>query len=356
MKVLFAGLGSIGQRHVRNLRALMDEQVEILAYRANGDSPVLNADMTVKQGATLESTYNIRPFSNLDDALGQKPDAVFVTNPNSLHLSVALAAAEAGCHLFIEKPLADSLDGVEELIEIVERKNLVAFVAYQFRFHPGLRWIKNLLEERRLGRLAAVHIVNGEYLPDWHPYEDYRQSHAARRALGGGALRIQTHEFDYALWLFGMPRRLYAVGGHLSGLELDVEDSVSVLLSCEDRGGVFPVHIHLDYLQRPPQRICEVIGDAGKVHYDFYSNQVVFHDVKSRTTQQIQFHGFERNQMFVDELRHFLACLRGETQPLVDLRESVRSLRFSLLADESLRAGTPVAFAPDLRTTLADNH
>ncbi len=356
MKVLFAGLGSIGQRHVRNLRALMGEHVEILAYRANGDSPVLNADMTVKQGATLESTYNIRSFSNLDDALGQKPDAVFVTNPNSLHLPVALAAARAGCHLFIEKPLADTLDGVEELIETVERKKLVAFVAYQFRFHPGLCWIKNLLEERRLGRLAAVHIVNGEYLPDWHPYEDYRQSHAARRALGGGALRIQTHEFDYALWLFGMPRRLYAVGGHLSGLELDVEDSVSVLLSCEDRGGVFPVHIHLDYLQRPPQRVCEVIGDAGKVHYDFYSNQVVFHDVKSRTTQQIQFRGFERNQMFVDELRHFLACLRGEMQPMVDLRESVRSLRFSLLADESLRAGTPVDFAPDQRTTLTDNH
>lgn len=187
MKVLFAGLGSIGQRHVRNLRTLMGEDVEILAYRANGDSPVLNADMTVKPGAVLESTYHIRSFANLDDALEQKPDAMFVTNPNSLHLPVALAAAKVGCHLFIEKPLADSLEGVEELIDVVERNKRVAFVAYQYRFHPGLRWIKSLLEERRIGRLVAAHIVNGEYLPDWHPYEDYRQSHAARRALGGGA-------------------------------------------------------------------------------------------------------------------------------------------------------------------------
>lgn len=346
MKVLFAGLGSIGQRHVRNLRALMGSQVEILAYRAHGDSPVLNADMTVKHGAVLESTYHIRSFSNLDDALEQKPDAVFVTNPNSLHLPVALAAAKAGCHLFIEKPLADSLDGVEELIDVVERSKRVAFVAYQFRFHPGLRWIKSLLEERRVGRLVAAHIVNGEYLPDWHPYEDYRQSHAARRALGGGALRIQTHEFDYALWLFGMPRRVYAVGGHLSGLEVDVEDSVSVLLSCEDGGNLIPVHIHLDYLQRPPQRVCDVIGDAGKIHYDFYSNQVVIHDLHSRTTQQVQFNGFDRNQMFLEELKHFLACLRGEKEPLVDLREAVRSLRMSLCAEESLVIGAAVSCHP----------
>lgn len=343
MKVLFAGLGSIGQRHFRNLRALLRDQVEILAYRAHGESPVLNADMTVRHGIDMETAYGIRSFGNLEEALAQKPDAVFVTNPNSLHLPVALAAAKAGCHVFIEKPLADSLDGIDELVEIIEHKRLVAFVAYQFRFHPGLRWIKNLLDERRLGRLVAAHIVNGEYLPDWHPYEDYRQSHAARRALGGGALRIQTHEFDYALWLFGMPRRIYAVGGHLSGLEVDVEDSVSILLSCEDRGQVWPVHLHLDYLQRPPQRVCEVVGDAGRVRYDFYRNEVVLDDLITRTRQRIEFNGFERNQMFLDELRHFLSCVRGESQPLVDLREAVRSLQISILADQALRCGEAVS-------------
>jgi predicted dehydrogenase len=354
MKCLFAGLGSIGQRHVRNLRQLLGGEVEILAYRTLRQSPVLNADMTVNPHAAPETVYNIRSFNRLDDALAEKPDAVFIANPNSLHLPVALAAAKAGCHLFIEKPLADSLEGVDELIEIVERKKLVAFVAYQFRFHPGLQWIKGLLDERRLGRLVAAHIVNGEYLPDWHPYEDYRQSHAGRKELGGGALRIQTHEFDYALWMFGMPRRIYAVGGHLSRLEVDVEDSVSVLMSCGDRRGLFPVHLHLDYLQRPPQRVCEVVGDEGKVHYDFYKNEVVHYDLKSKFTQQVRFEKFERNQMFLDELGHFLACVRGEAQPLVDLRESVRSLNLSLLADESMRTGAAVDCWPEEETVSAD--
>jgi predicted dehydrogenase len=342
MKVLFCGLGSIGQRHLRNLRAFLGNDVAILAYRSLGQSPVLNPDMTAKPNANLDTTYNIRSFSNLNDALAEKPDAVFVTNPNTLHLPVALAAARAGCHLFIEKPLSHSLEGVDELIEIVERKKLVAFVGYQFRFHPGLRWIKSFLEERRLGRLVAAHIVNGDYLPDWHPYEDYRKSHAARRELGGGSLRIQTHELDYALWFFGMPSKVFAVGGHLSSLDVDVEDSVSILMACKDRGQVVPVHIHLDYLQCPPQRVCEIVGDLGKLRYDYYANQIELHDLKSRISQVIRFDGFERNQMFLDELRHFMSCLSGEEQPLVDLSEGSRSLKLALAAEKSLETGETV--------------
>ena len=337
LRVLFAGLGSIGQRHVCNLRTLLGNSVDILAYRSRGASPVLKPDMTVQTDADLEAAYNIRSFTNLDDALAERPDAVFVTNPNTLHVPVALAAARASCHLFIEKPLSHSLDGVDGLIELVERKRLVALVGYQFRFHPGLRLIKSLIGEGQLGQLIAAHIVNGEYLPDWHPYEDYRGTHPVRRDLGGGCLRIQTHELDYALWLFGMPKRVYAVGGHLSRLEVDVEDSVSVLLHCEHDGRPLPVHIHLDYLQRPPQRVCEVVGDAGKVRYDYYADQVEFCDTATSTVQIHRFEGFDRNQMFLDELQHFLACLRGEERPIVDLREGARSLRISLAADASLQ-------------------
>ena len=338
-KVVFCGLGSIGQRHVRNLRALLKDKVELLAYRSRGQSPVLNPDMSVKEGATLEAAYDIRSFTNLDEALAQRPDAVFITNPNTLHMPIALKAAEAGCHLFIEKPLSHSLEGVDELIRIVEEKKLTAFIAYQFRFHPGLRLIKSWIAQGRLGQLLAANIVNGEYLPDWHPYEDYRETHPARRDLGGGCLRIQTHELDYALWLFGMPARVFAVGGHLSRLEVDVEDSVSLIMQCEHNGKPLPVHIHLDYLQRPPQRVCEVIGDAGKAHYDYYANQIEFHDTASRKLETHSFENFDRNRMFVDELSHFIACVRGEEKPLIDLAEGRRSMLIALAAEKSIKNG-----------------
>jgi len=172
MKALFCGLGSIGQRHLRNLRALRGDSVEVLAYRSRRATPVLNANMSVRAAPDqLESIHNVRSFADLTEALNEKPDMVFITNPNTLHLPVALEAARAGCHLFIEKPVSHALDGVDELSSLVAEKNLVAFVAYQFRFHPGLKLIKRMLDEGRLGNLVGAHIVNGEYLPDWHPYE-----------------------------------------------------------------------------------------------------------------------------------------------------------------------------------------
>ena len=101
LTVLFAGLGSIsGQRYVRNLKRLLGDSVDIPGLPRPRGGPVLNTDMTVRPDCDLESAYGIRSFTNLDDALAQRPDAAFVTNPNTLHLPVALAAAKAGCHRF----------------------------------------------------------------------------------------------------------------------------------------------------------------------------------------------------------------------------------------------------------------
>lgn len=342
MKALFCGLGSIGQRHLRNLRTVMGDSVEIIAYRGRGKNFVLNPDMTVRHGADLEETYNLRFLTNLDDALAEKPEIVFITNPNSLHMPIALAAASAGCHLFIEKPVSHSTEGLDELVQLVEDNKLTAFVAYQFRFHPGLALLKSFVEQGRFGRIASAHIVNAEHLPDWHPYEDYRETHPARSEMGGGCLNIQTHELDYAQWLFGLPKRVFAIGGHLSRLEVDVEDSVDILLHCEHEGRPLPVHIHLDYLQRPPQRLCEIVGDAGKARYDYYANHVEFYDTANRTKDIHSFEGLDRNQMFIDELKHFLDCTRGEARPLIDLRDGIRSMNLSIAAHESLRSGRAV--------------
>lgn len=341
MKALFCGLGSIGQRHLRNLIALTGGNVEILAYRSGqGSTPVLNSDMTVRAAYDeLEALYNIRSYTDLREALAEKPDITFITNPNTLHLPVAIEVARAGSHLFIEKPVAHELDDVDTLVKLVDENNLVVFVAYQFRFHPGLKFIKSLLEGGKLGNLVHAHIVNGEYLPGWHPYEDYRQTHPARKVLGGGSLRIQTHEIDSAMWLFGMPRSVFAMGGHLSDLEVDVEDSVSILLDCE-----FPVHIHLDYLQKPPQRVCEVIGDRGKVRYDYYGNSVTFYDREASIVQTFNFAGFDRNQMFLDELTHFLDCVKSGTESIIGLQQGIESLKISLAADHSLHTGQLVRF------------
>ncbi len=332
MKFLLAGLGSIGQRHARNLRTLLGDEVELLAYRRRRSSPVIGPDLRAVEGDP-EREYGIRAFDRLEDALAERPDAVFVTNPNHLHVPVARAAAEAGCHLFLEKPVSHDLEGVAELADLVERNGLVCLVGYQLRFHPALPELRRLLGEGGLGRVVGVRLVFGEWIPGWHPWEDYRETYAARADEGGGVLLTQIHDLDWLYALFGLPRRVFAFGGKLSSLDLDAEDTASVLL---DYG--FPAHVHQDLVRRPPVRRCEVIGEAGVADWDSYGNTltVVPSEGEPRVTG---FAGFERNQLFLDELRHFLACLRGEEQPVVDLPAGIETLRIALAAKRSLETG-----------------
>ena len=142
------GLGGIGQRHLRNLRSLPGADVEILAHDPRSNPPVLTDQLQVEPGATLAQKYNLRIFPTLEQALELKPDVAFVCNPTSLHIPAAIQAAQAGCHLFIEKPLSHNPKGVDELIRVVESRSLKAVVGYQMRFHPCLQRLHALIEER----------------------------------------------------------------------------------------------------------------------------------------------------------------------------------------------------------------
>lgn len=343
MKVLIVGLGGIGQRHVRNLRTLMGSEVDILAYRVRRLVHTLTDQLSIETATGVEEKYNVRVYTDLDQALEQKPAAVFVCNPSSLHISVALKAAQAGCPLFIEKPLSHNYEQIQDLINLVESQHLVSLVGYQMRFHPGLQRLHSLLQQQAIGRVLAVRAEVGEYLPGWHTYEDYRQMYASQQELGGGVILSQIHELDYVYWLFGLPKRIFALGGHLSSLEINVEDTASILMECVVEGQTVPVHVHQDYVQRPPSRTCQVIGDAGKILVDLRAPTVNVFDSQGNLAETNTFEGFQRNQLFLDEMQHFLACLQGKRAPLVTVRDGAQSLRMALAAKESLATGQIVA-------------
>ena len=339
MKVLFTGLGSIGQRHLRNLRKLLGDSVEIFAYRVKREVPMLNDQLKVVEGRFVKDEYGVIEFDDLDEALAQKPVIVFVTNPTSLHIEVARKAAEAGSHLFIEKPLGASDAGVDELIKLVERKRLVALVAYQLRFHPGLIQVSSWLREKRIGQLIFANLLLGEYLPSFHPYEDYRKTYPALKSLGGGVVLSQIHEFDYALWLFGKPKRIFALGGQLSNLEINAEDTASVLMECQCNGKVLPVSMTLDFLQSPPRRTCTIVGDQGSITWDYHGKSAILQSRITGKTETLDFSSLERNQLFVDELKHFLSAVKGEIAPVVDIRLGYESLQMALAALTSIDTG-----------------
>jgi predicted dehydrogenase len=321
------------------LRALLGSDVELLAYRARGLSHVIADGGVADAGESVSDRLAITEFASLDEALARRPDIAFVCNPTRLHVAVAQRLAEAGCHLFLEKPISDTLDGVDELARTVRSRRLVAVVGCQLRFHPLLGRVRVLLREGALGAVTAVRIACGEYLPGWHPYEDYRATYAARRDLGGGVILTLIHELDYAYWLFGAPRRLFAVGGHLSDLELDVEDTASILMDCGSDARALPVHVQVDFLQRPPTRSCEITGSAGRLFVDLVGGTLRRYDGEGALAEERAATDFERNRLFLDELTHFLACVRGAEQPLVPLADGIATLRIALAARDAIESG-----------------
>ena len=340
MKILMVGLGGIGQRHVRNLRTLFGPTIEILALRHRNNLEVLTDQLGIEEGSNLIEKYAIQVCQTLDDALSQKPDAVFICNPTSLHMPIALQAARAGCNLFIEKPLSDNLENVDELIDIVEKQRLKAVVGYQMRFHPCLMRLQTILNEHTIGNIIAVRVEVGEYMPGWHTYEDYRQLYASKKNLGGGVILTQIHELDYIYWLFGLPRRVFAIGGHLSNLDIDVEDTANVLMECEVNGRPIPISLHMDFLQLPPSRTCEIIGEAGKIIVDLRTLQINVFNNKGRLIENVSYEGYQRNQPFLDELRYFLQYLKGDEVQMVTVHEAVMSLRMAIAIKASMESAT----------------
>jgi predicted dehydrogenase len=339
LKVLVVGLGAIGQRHVRNLRALLGSEVEILAYRVRRLPHVVTPSLETVPDSSVETEYNIRVYARLEEALAERPAMAFICNPTSLHVPAALTCVRAGCDLFIEKPVSNDLAGLSALLDEVQMQGRIAMVGYQLRFHPCFRALDQLVGERSLGSLLSVRAVVGEYLPGWHPYEDYRALYAARADLGGGVILSQIHEFDYLYALFGLPRRLFAIGGHLSHLEIDVEDLASTLMEFNVDGRILPVHLLQDYLQRPASRSCEVLGSRGRVLMDLPSLSLTRYDGDGVAGESRKWDKWTRNEAYQDELQHFLDCVQTRRKPLVDLVDGIASLRMALAAKESIATG-----------------
>jgi len=318
MRFLIVGLGSIGRRHLRNLLAL--GQRDILLVR------------TFRSTLPDDELRDFPTFSSLEEGLAHGPDAVIVSNPTALHIPVALAAARAGVHLFLEKPISHTWDGVEALYRMVKEKGLKVLVGFQFRFHPTLRQVKTWLDAGRIGRPLFLRAHWGEYLPDWHPWEDYRRSYAARADLGGGVVRTLCHPLDYARFLLGEARVAWAFTAQVSDLELqDVEDLGEIGLVFE-HGAVAAVHV--DYFQRPPAHRLEVIGTEGTITWDYYTGTARLLRPAAEAEEVHLPPGWERNDMFLAEMRHFLDVLEGRAEPLCTLEDGMAALRLALDALE----------------------
>jgi predicted dehydrogenase len=196
--------------------------------------------------------------------------------------------------------------------------------------------VKSLLEEERIGQVVAIQSQVGQYLPDWHPDEDYRQGVSARAETGGGVVLDLIHELDYVGWLMGPVSQVACFADKVSSLEIETEDTAAIVLKF---GNGATGTVHLDYIQRTPSRTCRIIGDKGTILWDYFENTVRWYEAEQSAWDVFEYTKWKRNDRFVAEMRHLLACLQGEEQPKVDVRAGSEVLKLALAAKESASMG-----------------
>lgn len=280
-----------------------------------------------------ETSSSVSSCDKLELLWDRAPELTFITAPTSLHVRFATEAARRGCHLFIEKPLSDNCGNVDPLLELVEQKGLITLVGCNMRFHWAIARIKSLLEEGTIGRAISAKMETGQYLPDWHPWEDYRNMYCARKDLGGGVFLDSIHEIDYAIWFFGPVTDSTSMYGKLSDLEIETEDVAEIMLKFE-AGPV--ANIHMDYLQRHNARSCKIVGKEGTISWDIHDKAVkVYRAETGRWDRFSEPQGYDMNQMYVDETLYLLDCIQKEKPTFNDVRHGLETLKVAMKAKTS---------------------
>lgn len=285
--VLISGAGSIGTRHANNLQHMQVGAITTC-------DPHVKAD-----------------FSHFDKALQQtKPDVVFVCCPSNLHMEQAITAANFGAHIFIEKPLSHTLEGIDELRKIISEKNLTCMVGCNMRFHPGTIRVKEQLEHGDIGAITSATVYTGSYLPDWRPQQNYKESYSANPVYGGAILDC-IHEIDLALWYFGPATLKDAKVEPATSIGLETDGTADLTL--EHASGIIS-NVHLSYIEKKYRRFCDINGTKGNIHWDIADDAIDF------------------NQLYIDEIEHFFDCIEQKSPPMGNLTEAAQALEIALAA------------------------
>lgn len=288
MRAAVIGLGNIAKRHRGNLKQMFPE-VEVITMSASGRLPselICNSDCIA---------------SNIQSIIDYNVDMAIIASPASFHSMHAIPLIEAGIPVLIEKPVSTNIEDAKAIVRAKNKYQVNAGVGYCLKYLSSALFVKKFIESGRAGKILNANIEIGQYLPDWRPNTDYKQSVSAVQSLGGGALFELSHEIDYAQWLFGKLSVEHAVIRNTGELGIEVEDVADILATSES-GCV--VSLHLDFLQRQASRKCKIIFSRGALVWDLIKNQVVWYD---ETGESVLFSDelWDKNKMYLNMLSDF---------------------------------------------------
>ncbi|MDC1317216.1 Gfo/Idh/MocA family oxidoreductase [Flavobacteriaceae bacterium] len=304
MKILIIGLGSIARKHIDSLKKL-SYRFEIFALRSNTNSKIEN---------DVKNIYNI-------DEISFSINFAIISNPSNLHFKYIEILAKKNIPLFIEKPPLHSLLNSKKLVDLIEEKNLINYVAFNLRFHPCILFVKeNILDQQLI--VNELNVYCGSYLPEWRPQQDYRKSYSSNPLMGGGVHLDLIHEIDYITWLFGFPEKSNGIFKNFSSLKINSIDYANYILEYKS----FTASIILNYYRKKVKREFEIITDKEIYTVDLVKNRVV--NISGDCLFEAK--SFEINDTYTHQLDYFINCLKTNTNTMNTLKSSLRNLKISL--------------------------
>ncbi len=332
MNILFLGLGSIGQRHLRNIYKI-SKKTKFFAIRKKFFTPLLtNKNKAIK--GMVEKKYKVKTFKSLNEFKKNKIkiDAAFICTPSKFHIDEACWLIKNNINVFVEKPLGSSLKNLNKLKNLIKVKSkLINMMGYQLKFNPIILKLKQVIKDGSIGQIYNVFISHGEHIDDFHPYEGYKNSYAARKELGGGVVLSQIHEIDYLLFLFEKYnfKIINTITSYISDLKLNVEDnSISNFLLKKGNKRTICT-MYLNFFEKPKRRQILLIGKKGKVKCDL--NKGYIRIFKKNTVKEFKFK-FDRNDIFIKQVRYFLNKVKHKkkVEKKYDISNGIKSLEIAL--------------------------
>ncbi len=304
------GLGNISKRHRSNLK-LLYPGVFIVALSASGRIPTENINDADKI------------VLNINELIECNPDFVLIASPAPLHFVHAESLIKSNIPVLIEKPVTANYADAIQLQRVAGEYDATLTVGYCLRYLPSTLKMKELIDSNFLGPIYNCFINIGQYLPDWRESKDYKTSVSASKNLGGGVLLELSHELDYAQWLLGSLKLESAILRNSNELDVDVEELADIVFT-NAKGTI--CNVHLDFIQKAPQRMCSFIGLKGRLDWDLLLNTINY---VSPAGEEILYSalGWDKNNMYLNMLHDFNDLLDGKPNKCVGVVQAVESIK-----------------------------
>ena len=306
-RVLIVGFGSIGKKHLRNVRDILPK-----------------ADIKIFSQSNKAEKISDGFFRDFNKALQFKPNIAIICSPANYHLSQSLKLIKQNCHLFIEKPLSNKLNNIEKLKILRDKFSLTVQIGYNLRFCRSIKYFKKMIDSNLVGKVFLCKCEVGKYLPSWRPASNYEFSVSAQKKLGGGVLLELSHEFDYLTWIFGEMKVLCSYISKKSNLNIDVEDNAILLM--ENRTKLkrkkITFSVNLDFIRHDITRSCIAIGENGSLKLDLIRGEVsVWYKNKKNWKSLFKDSSHNLEYTYKDEITSFINNIKNNLKPLVTLED-----------------------------------